>query len=57
MTREEFLRDYWAYYLMLEKKFVHTLNYVSLHTDNESVFSNEYAALIQMIGAEMDSFF
>lgn len=57
MTREEFLCDYWAYYLMLERKFMHTLDYVSLHTDNESAYSNEYAALIQMIGSEIDSFF
>ena len=39
MTREEFLYDYWAYYLMLERKFMHTLDYVSLHTDNESAYS------------------
>src|SRR5699024_3617242 len=57
MTREEFLNNYWAYYLMLENRFVHTLNYVELSQDNEDVYSNEYAALIQMIGAEIDSFF
>lgn len=57
MNREQFLRDYWAYYLMLEEKFIHTLNYVALAADNEKVYSNEYAGLIQMIGAEMDSFF
>ena len=57
MTREEFLNNYWAYYLMLEDRFVHTLNYVELSQDNEDVYSNEYAALIQMIGAEIDSFF
>lgn len=57
MTREEFLNNYWAYYLMLEDRFVHTLNYVELSKANQKVYSNEYAALIQMIGAEIDSFF
>ena len=57
MNREEFLRDCWAYYMMLEEKFIHTLDFVALSTDNEAAYSNEYAGLIQMIGAEMDSFF
>ena len=57
MQREEFLRNYWAYYLLLEEKFIHTLNYVELAKENFGTYSNEYAALIQMIGAELDSFF
>ena len=57
MNREEFLRDCWAYYMMLEEKFINTLDFVALSTDNEAAYSNEYAGLIQMIGAEMDSFF
>ena len=57
MDREKFLRDYWAYYLMLEEKFIHTLNYVELAKENFGTYSNEYAALMQMIGAELDSFF
>ena len=57
MNRETFLRDYWAYYLMLEEKFIHTTNYVTLAEDNYGTYSNEYAALMQMIGGELDSFF
>ena len=57
MDREAFLRDYWAYYIMLEDKFIHTLNYVELSEDNFNTHSNEYAALMQMIGGELDSFF
>ena len=57
MNREDFLRDCWAYYMMLEEKFINTLDFVALSTDNEAAYSNEYAGLIQMIGAEMDSFF
>ena len=41
---------------MLEKKLMTTFNYVGLSTSNFSTFSNEYALLIQSIGAELDSF-
>ena len=57
MTRDEFLRDYWAYYLMLEDRFIHTIMYVELSEENFNTFSNEYAGLLQIIGAEIDSFF
>ena len=42
---------------MLEDKFIQTTNYVTLEKSNYKTYSNEYAALIQMIGAELDSFF
>lgn len=56
MTRKEFLQHYWCYYLVLEEKFRNTLNYVELDQDNERTFSNEYALLLQAIGAELDNF-
>lgn len=57
MTRQDFLCDYWSYYLMLEKRLLSTFNYVELDPSNYSTYSNEYAALIQTIGAELDAFF
>lgn len=42
MTRQEFLKDYWQYYLMLEKQFVNTLQYVDLDNNNFTTFSNQY---------------
>ena len=42
MDRETFMRDYWAYYLMLEDKFIDTTNYVTLAEDNYGTYSNEY---------------
>ncbi len=42
---------------MLEGKFINTLNYVELSKHNYNTYSNEYAALLQSIGAELDSFF
>ena len=38
MTRQEFLKDYWQYYLMLEKQFVNTLQYVDLDNNNFTTF-------------------
>ena len=57
MRRQDFLNNFGGYYLMLEKKLMTTFNYVELSTSNFSTFSNEYALLIQSIGAELDSFF
>ena len=57
MTRVEFMANHWRYYLMLEKKFINTLSYVELSEDNFDTYSNEYAHLLQAIGAELDSFF
>ena len=42
---------------MLEDKFLATTNYVEINSGNFSSFSNEYALLIQSIGAELDNFF
>lgn len=57
MTRKEFLQNHWMYYLMLEKKFINTTMYVEVSTQNYPTFSNEYASLLQLVGAELDSFF
>ena len=53
MRRQDFLNNFGGYYLMLEKKLTTTFNYVELSTSNFSTFSNEYALLIQSIGAEL----
>ena len=57
MTRKELSRNYWRYYGMLEDKFLATVNYVELNQANFQSFSNEYALLLQAIGAELDNFF
>lgn len=55
MTREEFVTQYWKYYIMLEREFINTLDYAEIGQD--SVYSNKYAMLLQAIGAELDCFF
>lgn len=57
MTREEFMQKYWHYYLLLEKKFINTIDYVELCEDNKATYSNEYAHLFLAIGGELDTFF
>ena len=57
MNTQEFEKNYWRYYLMLETKFAQTLQYVTLSSDNFDTYSNEYAHLIQTVGAELDAFF
>lgn len=57
ITRRELTEEYWQYYLLLEGKFVNTLQYVELRKFNYWTFSQEYELLIQAIGAELDSVF
>lgn len=57
ITRKELEEEYWQYYLLLEDKFINTLQYVELRKFNYWTFSNEYELLIQAIGAELDSVF
>ena len=56
MTRKE-LHEYWRYYLLLERRFIETIIYTELHEMNFSAFSNNYALLMQSVGAEMDTVF
>ena len=53
MNRKELSQNHWKYYLMLEKRFIESIEYVELHKDNFNAFSNGYALLIQVIGAEL----
>ena len=57
MNRKELSQNHWKYYLMLEKRFVESIEFVELHKDNFNAFSNGYALLIQTIGAELDAVF
>lgn len=57
MTRDELLCNYWNYYLHLENKIIGTQNYVEWNEHNYETFSNEFASIIQVTGAELDNFF
>ena len=57
MNRKELSQNHWKYYLLLEKRFIESIEFVELHKDNFNAFSNGYALLIQAIGAELDTVF
>lgn len=57
MTREELTQQHWQYYLLLERRFLETIDYVGLHKSNFGSFSDTYAMLMQAIGAELDTAF
>lgn len=57
MDRTTFINKYWRYYLLLEKKFIDTLNYVELAEENFSTYSVEYAHQLLTVGSELDTFF
>lgn len=51
---ELFLDMYWRQYILLEKEFCKSLNFVSLSKDNYNTFSNAFIKLILQIGSEID---
>ena len=68
MTREEFCKVHWEYYLVLERDFLATERYVSfelgdnylytsasvLNAENSLIYSNEYIKQYQAICSEVD---
>lgn len=54
MNKEEFLKLYWKNYILLEKEFMETLDYIDLDTDNYDVYSPKYIKLLLQIGSEVD---
>jgi hypothetical protein len=57
MTRDDFMNNYWNYYLLLEEKFLNSLRYVELSEDNYDTFSMEFVNQIQSLGSEIDVVF
>ena len=53
-TRIEFMRRYWNYYLLLEKNFLETEQYLAIDELNFEAFSNEYIKQYQTICSEID---
>lgn len=51
------MNEYWRYYILLEKKFIGTLNFVELAEENFATYSIEYAHQFLAVGSELDTFF
>lgn len=54
MDVNKFLGLYWRNYILLEKEFAETLEYITLDTDNYNVYSAKYIKLLLQIGSEID---
>lgn len=54
MNKEEFLGLYWKNYILLEKEFTETLEYITLDADNYDVYSPRFIKLLLQIGSEID---
>lgn len=55
MTRNEFLTQYWRYYLSLEKDFIQLTRYVGLYEENFNVFSDEIHKQLISVGIEFEN--
>lgn len=51
------LQEYWRYYIHLEDLLIKTVDFVALTRDNFVTYSNQYASILQLTGAELDTFF
>lgn len=54
MNKDEFLQLYWKNYILIEKEFISTLDYIKLDEDNYDTFSTAYIKLLLQIGSEVD---
>ena len=45
ISKDDFNFKYWRYYLLLEKRFIDTLDYATLAIENYRTFSDEYSLL------------
>lgn len=54
MTKDEYTRKMWLYYLRLEDEFINTMNYVEFSECNMQTYSREYSKILLSIGSEVD---
>ena len=50
-----FTKNFWSYYLELERQFIETKRYVEFSSDNDKTYSVEYLKLYQAICSEIDA--
>lgn len=50
-----FIKNFWSYYLELERQFIETRRYVEFSAENNKTYSVEYLKLYQAICSEIDA--
>lgn len=56
MNRNDFLRNYWRYYLLLEERFLTLTRFIEPVYDNMSTYSLELVNQLLTLGSELDVF-
>ena len=51
---DQFLSNNWGQYILLEREFLQTLQYVNLDAENAKTFSHAYQKLLLGLGSEVD---
>ncbi len=54
MNANDFIKNYWQYYIELEKQVIETQRFVAFDSKNNATFSMEYIKLLQVICSEID---
>lgn len=54
MTRKDFIKNYWRYYLILEQHVMAAENYVDFSEDNRETYSVGFMNCLNEIGSEVD---
>ena len=54
MTRKDFMKNYWRYYLILEQHVIAAEKYVDFNKDNEKTYSIGFVNCLNEIGSEVD---
>lgn len=54
ITRSNFIRSYWNYYIDLEDQLISTKRFVDFDKSNNKTFSIEYLKLLQAVCSEID---
>ena len=54
MDANDFIKNYWQYYIELEKQVIETQRFVAFDVKNNATFSMEYIKLLQIICSEID---
>ena len=54
MNTDMFLSNNWSQYILLEREFLQTLQYVNLDEENGKTFSHAYQKLLLGLGSEVD---
>lgn len=56
MNRNDFLRNYWRYYLLLEERFLTLTRFIEPVYNNMSTYSLELVNQLLTLGSELDVF-